>query len=414
MRVLMTTRGSAGHLLPLAPFGHACLRAGHEVRVAAQDQMRANVERTGLPFIPTPDPPREEWMPLMGQFGALSLDEANAQMIGAFFAGIDVRAALPALRAIVRDWSPDVIVHESFDFAGALAGELDGIPVVRVGLGVEAFDDHAIGLAAGSVDEARSRLGLVADPAGDRLRETPYLTMVPEALEHPRIVTRVPAQRFAAPPPPAAAADAGAGGAAAFADWWPGNDDPLVYLTFGSVAAGAHLPYFPALYRAAIDALAPLPVRILLTIGEDRDHAELGPLPANVHVERWVEHDRVARHAAVVVGHGGYGTTLGTLRLGVPLVVVPLFSGDQWANAAAVAAAGAGLALDAERATRPVLGLPSAETLAALAPAVGRVLDEPAFRQGAQAAAEAMRALPPVDAAVDVLTAIAGARPAIA
>ena len=36
MRVLLTTRGSSGHVTPLAPFGHALLRAGHEVLVAAQ------------------------------------------------------------------------------------------------------------------------------------------------------------------------------------------------------------------------------------------------------------------------------------------------------------------------------------------------------------------------------------------
>jgi UDP:flavonoid glycosyltransferase YjiC (YdhE family) len=53
----MTTRGSAGHVLPLAPFGHACLRAGHEVLVAAQHQHQANVERAGLAFSPVADPP---------------------------------------------------------------------------------------------------------------------------------------------------------------------------------------------------------------------------------------------------------------------------------------------------------------------------------------------------------------------
>ena len=230
--------------------------------------------------------------------------------------------------------------------------------------------------------------------------------MVPAALEHPQIATRVAAQRFAEPLPQPAGTDP-----PALPDWWPGNEDPLVYLTFGSVAAGAHLPYFPALYRAAIDALATLPVRVLLTIGDDRDHAELGRLPANVHVERWVAHDVVASHASVVVGHGGYGTTLGTLRRGVPLVVVPLFSADQWANAAAVAAAGAGLALDAERATRRVLGLPSVRTLAAIGPAVARVLEDPSYRQAAQRIAAAMRALAPVDDAPGVLRGLA-ARPA--
>ena len=50
-------------------------------------------------------------------------------------------------------------------------------------------------------------------------------------------------------------------------DWRLGNDDPLVYLSFGSIAGQPHLPFFPALYRAAIDALAPLRDRILVTVG---------------------------------------------------------------------------------------------------------------------------------------------------
>ena len=50
MRILMTTRGSSGHLLPLAPIAHACIAAGHEVRVAAQRQHRANLDRERLPF----------------------------------------------------------------------------------------------------------------------------------------------------------------------------------------------------------------------------------------------------------------------------------------------------------------------------------------------------------------------------
>jgi UDP:flavonoid glycosyltransferase YjiC (YdhE family) len=48
LRGLLTTRGSAGHVLPRAPFGQACVRAGHEVRVVAQRQNRLNVERTAL------------------------------------------------------------------------------------------------------------------------------------------------------------------------------------------------------------------------------------------------------------------------------------------------------------------------------------------------------------------------------
>jgi MGT family glycosyltransferase len=173
--------------------------------------------------------------------------------------------------------------------------------------------------------------------------------------------------------------------------------------------------FYPGLYRAAVEALATLPIRVLLTVGDGRDLDELGRLPDTVHVERWVPQDDVLPHAAAFVSHGGFGSTLGALSHGVPLVVVPLFSADQWENGAAVARAGAGLALDDDRATRRVLDPPRPETSAALGRVVRRVLSEPSFRRAATRAAEDMRALPDVDAAVRTLQAlvtdVAGRRP---
>jgi MGT family glycosyltransferase len=191
-------------------------------------------------------------------------------------------------------------------------------------------------------------------------------------------------------------------------DWWPGNDDPLVYLTFGSVTAAAHLPYFPGIYRAAIDALAPLPIRLLVTIGAARDLSELGPLPDNVQVEQWIPHDVVTPRADVVVCHGGYGSTFGTLAHGVPLVVLPLFSTDQWANADAVARAGAGVAITGDLLTRRASDPPGPDTVAELRPAVQRVLGDSSYRAAAARIADAIRELPLVDRAVETLATIAG------
>jgi UDP:flavonoid glycosyltransferase YjiC (YdhE family) len=80
-------------------------------------------------------------------------------------------------------------------------------------------------------------------------------------------------------------------------------------------------------------------------------------------------------------------------------VVVPLFSSDQWDNAAAVARAGAGIALDAERQSRAVLELPGAETMTQLRPALERVLTDPDFKRNAAPVAASIEALPPVDEA---------------
>ena len=72
--------------------------------------------------------------------------------------------------------------------------------------------------------------------------------------------------------------------------------------------------------------------------------AELGRLPANVTVRTWVDQADLLPHVDVVVHHGGSGTTLGALTVGVPQLVLPQ-GADQFANAEALCAAGAALRL---------------------------------------------------------------------
>jgi UDP:flavonoid glycosyltransferase YjiC (YdhE family) len=399
MRVLFTTRGSSGHVGPLAPFAHACLRAGHDVLVAAQRQFAANITRAELPFSPVDEPSRHEWMPLMGQFAELDVDTANRVMISEFFAGLDLRAELPALRGVVESRRPDVIVRESWEFGSTLIAELYGIPIVRVGLGLAEMEELSIKLAAPAVDKARAELGLPSDPGGEQLAAAPFVTTIPQELEDPAVTVPARTSRFRF--------EVGAG-AEKLPDWWRGNEDPLVYLTFGSVAAGEHLPYYPALYRLAIEALAPLSVRVLVTVGDAaRKVEQLGKVPSNVRVETWVAYDNVAGRADVIVCHGGFGSTLGALAHGTPLVVLPLFSSDQWENGEAVARAGAGITIADDRSARTVLDLPAAETIRELAGAVSSILDDATYRRNAGRIADAMRALPPVDESVQLLEGIA-------
>lgn len=398
MRILFTTRGSAGHAGPLAPFAHAALDSGHDVLVAAQPRHRHNVDRLGLPFTPLADPHERAFGPLMAQLPTAGFDEANAIMLGEMFARVDAEATLPALRKLVDLWRPDLIVRESWEYASVLVAEERGIPLVRVALGLLETEELSIRLAAPTIDRLRAQHGLAPDPAGDRLRATPYLTVLPEGLEDPAAPRPAQTHRFRAP----------LAGPADLPDWWPGNDDPLVYVTFGSVTAGENLPYFPALYRAVIAALAPLPVRVLLTVGEPRDLAELGPPPENVHVAHWVPQDTVLQHAAVVVGHGGHGTTAGALRHGVPLALLPLFSVDQWLNAEAVQRAGAGIAIGERRVGGKLLTLPGASDLAAITHAVAHLIDDVPERRVAGDLANEMRAAPVVHYSIDVLAGLAG------
>jgi UDP:flavonoid glycosyltransferase YjiC (YdhE family) len=92
---------------------------------------------------------------------------------------------------------------------------------------------------------------------------------------------------------------------------------------------------------------------------------------------------------------------------GTPLVVLPLFSADQWANARAVARVGAGLALDSGRETRRALGLPDPETVAQLRSAVAQVVHEPTFKRAAERVAASIRALPAIDTSPAALAELA-------
>jgi MGT family glycosyltransferase len=181
-------------------------------------------------------------------------------------------------------------------------------------------------------------------------------------------------------------------------DWWPGRDEPLVYVSFGTVAAAQGL--FPGLYAAVLEALTALPVRILVTTGEAADPAALGPLPPAVHVERFVPQQQVLGAASVVLTHGGSGSVLGALAAGLPLVLLPLFA-DQPRNAARVAGLGAGLTVSGGPAAAGRLGA-----------AVAAVLDDPAYRAGARRIAAEIEALPSADWAAQMLAEMVASRPA--
>jgi UDP:flavonoid glycosyltransferase YjiC (YdhE family) len=380
MRVLLTSTPGSGHLGPLFPFAHALRRAGHEILVAAPVSAQARIERAGLAYLSFADPLEFDLAPHWDAARAAGPEEANDIVVGQIFGGVRARAALAGIELAMDAWRPHVVLRETCEFAAAIAAEARGIPHARVGIGLRQTEDYAIRTAAPVLEELRVWAGVEPDPEGRRLDEAPYLTLTPPSLEAPGVTAASRTLRYHdAPPRPRSVQDPG--------------EPPLVYVTFGTVAPT--MGYFPGLYRAVIDALAGLRVRLVITVGDAADPAELGPLPRNVRAERWIPQAEILARASAMVGHGGFGTTLGALLAGVPQVVVPIFA-DQPYNANRVAAVGAGLEADA--------GDP--ETIRA---AVQRVLGEPSYRTAAASVAREAFALPPIEAAESALLELAQA-----
>jgi UDP:flavonoid glycosyltransferase YjiC (YdhE family) len=383
VRALLSSTRGAGHFNPLVPFARAIERAGHEVMVAGPPDLAGPVEAAGLGFRQFDPPPPDELGAVWSRVPRLTNDEANQVVVGEIFGRLNSTAALPKLRAAFEEWRPDVVLRDPAEFGSAVAAELHGVPHARVAVGLASTEEMCLGIAAGAVDAIRRVEGLPPDPGADALRGSPYLTTFPRGLDEG---DQPDTYRYHDP-----AWDAAPG---ELPSWWPGREDePLVYVTFGSVA-GSFEQALPV-YGVAMRAVAGLPARVLLTVGRDLDVGNLPAAPDNVRVERWIPQQDVLGHAAAAVVHGGSGSTLGALAAGLPLVVVPLFA-DQPENARRVAEVGAGIAVEPSRED------PEA-TVAPLRAATEAVLADPSYRDRAAALADELRAEPAVDEAVPLL-----------
>jgi UDP:flavonoid glycosyltransferase YjiC (YdhE family) len=396
MRVLVATTAGAGHWGPLVPFARACADAGHEVRVAAPASFADAVHGAGFDHAPFGDADPAELGAVFGRIPTLTMRQADTLVVGEVFGRIDAEAALPGLRDLVDGWHPHVVVREPGEVASYVVAEERGLPHVLVNIGLDGLIDDMVDL----LDEPLRELGRTDGAA--RCLEAPRWTVLPSSYD-----TR------SRPGEPARFRGFGVEGEPRrLPDWWGGRDGPLVYVTFGSVAAGLGL--FPHFYAATLKVLADLRVRVLMTLGEAGDPEAMGPLPRNVHVERWWPQADLMPYVDVVVGHGGFGTTVQAFASGVPQVVVPLFSSDQFANAARVAAVRAGVDVEVTDASDRVAGelVPAGPpVLDRLPGAVLKALNDVELRRGAQTLAAEMAALPPVSACVPLLEELAGVGP---
>lgn len=400
MRALFATTGGIGHFGPLVPFAHACLAAGHEVLVAAPASFAAEVARAGLPYAPLGEPPAELLAHVFARLPQLSRTEADALVVGEVFGRLDAQAALPAMQALCHDWRPDVVVREPAELASLVCAEGTGLPHVQVVIGMSEAEADLAALLLEPLGELAELADVDPDRAEAALLGMPRFSCVPASVDDvtdvadelalPRAAARGPLHRYRADVP---APERG------LPATWGDPACPLVYVTFGSVAASAG-PFGP-IYPATLEALADQPLRVLMTTGPGLDPAELAPIPDNTHVERWWPQHEVLPHAAAVVGHGGFGTTMAALASGVPQVVVPLFSMDQFVNAAHVEAVGAGVRLVAQAPS----GSPPVERLPG---AVEHVRTTASVAQHARQVADEMAEQVPVAACVSLIEELVG------
>jgi UDP-N-acetylglucosamine transferase subunit ALG13 len=328
------------------------------------------VERAGFAFWAGGEPSEQEVAPIRERLPVAPAAEASVLGNRELFGRLATRAMLPEMERAFAHWRPDLLLREPCEYASAIVAAQTGTPVAQVAISLAEAEAGSIAAAAPALE--RHRDGLVG-----ALRSSPYLSRFPASLD-PSPFERT--MRFREPtqtPTP-------------MPDWWGGSDAPLIYATLGTVLG--YMSIAADVYRTLLTALQGMQARVLLTVGRRFDPAALGPVPAHVHVEAWIDQASVLEDADVVVCHGGSGTALGALAAGVPLVVVPLFA-DQFENARRIAAAGAAVvvedATDAPLDARGPIGLGAAPRVAR---AIDAVLGDASYRRRARSIAAEMAA----------------------
>ena len=320
VKVLVTTTPGVGHVLPLLPLAQELRSRGHDVRWVAGPGGCDAVSDSGFEVTEAGMPVGERQAEFARRYPHVSSLPGRERQLHAFgkvFGELAVAPMVEVVRNVVDTWQPDVVVHDAAELAAPLAAAAAGIPTVCHGFG-EVLPEAAVRRAGEQMAPLWEARGLAPDAYAGSYRGL-YVDIYPPSLRSmdqahvPRVQPRRPAVGERA----------------------SGN---LVYVTFGT-----EFNQLNEGFRAAVLAAAAVADEVLVTIGAGSP-TDLGPMPANVSVERFVPQAQVLPRCSAVVCHGGSGTVLASLAHGVPVMCLPR-GADQFANAVNVARVGAGAML---------------------------------------------------------------------
>ena len=363
--------GGWGHAEPLLAVARLAAAMGHEVTFAGQEAIVPRLAALGYRTETVgPVTLATTRLPL------LPVDrDGERRVLADHFVARYGRQRVESLPPVFERAGATMVVCDEVDVGAVVAAERAGLPCVTVNVlasgrmatpAVVGAAWAGLRAAAGLGPDARPR------PLRRRPRRRPRAPVVPRSRPTPagphRFVRPGVLDGAGAEPP-----------------------SRRVYATLGTIfnlESGD-------LVERLIAAAGLIEAEVLVTIGPYLDRADLPAAAPRVRVEQFVPQDEVLPGAGAVVCHGGSGTLVAALALGVPVVVLPM-GADQPDNADRVAELGVGIVLD-----------PLTATPADIAAATTTVLDDGRYRAAASALAREAAAQPPL-AEVEELLALLG------
>jgi UDP:flavonoid glycosyltransferase YjiC (YdhE family) len=371
--VLVSGVPGLGHLVPLLDLAGALQLAGHEVRVATNEEFHAVIVGAGLQPVPAGMSNvrmREErsrrWPETDGQPVSVWATRMWAQVMAP--------STLEDLLVRMEEWPPDVVLHEEGEYAAPVAAASAGIPWVTHGWGSPLR-------SARELAEIEDLAAALWESCG---REVPPAA----GLYAHALVNPCPPMVQAQPP-----------GASVI---WPirprlleGRGPALeadAYVGFGTVPSLANAR---SQLTAAVRACTSSGLRVVVTAPSEQLRRELAAIDERlVEAREFVALPALLSSCKVVISHAGAGTVLASLAAGVPVVLMPRGTPSQLRMADACHRAGVGRRCE------------SADLDAAL----DEVLNDPAIASAASAVAHQIAELPSASSVVPLLASLTSSR----
>jgi UDP:flavonoid glycosyltransferase YjiC (YdhE family) len=345
--LVLGTSFGGGNWPPLAAVAVGLHEAGHSVLCFGDSSIAHDFASAGIAIDVVPA--EAALSSFMARWGA-----AGETGHSPFRAWAD--ACMPAVRALVRDFRPQIVLSEIF------TSELAHLTRAACGL-------HWCCVNPGYYFGPDSR----RPPEADFVRRSRYFRQqFGQVMRDADLVLHGTDELFDPPPPSLPQHHHYVGPL-----WLELSNEapqyldvpaaPWVLVTVSSNPQAEEM----TLVRTALRALAARPVRVLLTLSDRHSREEIGSVPANARIERFVSHAAVLARSCLLVSHAGHGIVTKALYYGVPMVLVP-WDRDQPGVAARAAALGA-----AEVLARDDL------TELRLSAAIDRVLGNPRYQENA-------------------------------
>lgn len=290
----------------------------------------------------------------------------------------------PDVVAFAGAWRPDLVVYDSVSLSGPVAAAVIGVPAVASMWGQIGLHRHELDHAGEPRPEYLdlfTRFG--AEPRPEPAR---WVDPWPDGVQLPAAVHRMPIRYVPY------------NGSGQMPPWLLRlATAPCVCVTWGLTQASLNGSALPDVVHDAIHAACDLGAEVVLAVTAAQRSA-LGALPAQVRAVESLPLHMVLPRCDVVVHQGGAGTALTAAVYGVPQLImsprpVQLAIGERLASVTA------GL----HRFAPELSADPDATT--AVRADVAALIDDPAYRDGAQRLSARMRAQPtPADIVSDLAT----------